>query len=41
MAAMALILEEKGYDMLEVLNRLKTFGAPAELFERMTKVEQK
>lgn len=41
MEAMATILQEKGYNMLEVLNRLKSFGAPAELFERMTKVEQK
>jgi len=36
MDAMATILQEKGYDPLEVINRLKTFGAPEHLFERMT-----
>jgi coenzyme F420-reducing hydrogenase gamma subunit len=35
MDAMALILGEKGYRLNEVLLRLQTFGAPAELFARM------
>ncbi len=37
MEAMGTILQEKGYSIDEVLNRLKTFGAPAELFARMNK----
>lgn len=37
MAAMATILQEKGYKLDEVMNRLQTFGAPAELFSRMRK----
>lgn len=32
------LLVARGFDMEEVLMRLKAFGAPAELFERMTKV---
>ncbi|MBX9687989.1 MAG: hypothetical protein K2X27_14885 [Candidatus Obscuribacterales bacterium] len=35
MDAMAVILQEKGYAIDEVLNRLQSFGAPAKLFERM------
>lgn len=35
MDAMATILSEKGYEALEIMNRLKTFGAPEHLFERM------
>lgn len=35
--AMATILTEKGYEMDEVLMRLKSFGAPKELFVRMEK----
>lgn len=35
MDAMKTILMEKGFDALEVINRLKTFGAPEHLFERM------
>lgn len=37
MEAMATILEEKGYDMQEVMSRLFAFGAPDELFERVKK----
>jgi len=33
--AMATILNEKGYEMDEVLTRLRTFGAPTDLFARM------
>jgi coenzyme F420-reducing hydrogenase gamma subunit len=36
MEAMATILTEKGYSMNEVLGRLKSFGAPESLFERMS-----
>lgn len=35
MEAMALILSEKGFDLKEVITRLQTFGAPAELFTRI------
>jgi sulfhydrogenase subunit delta len=35
MAAMATILQEKGYSLSEVLLRLQTFGAPAEVFSRI------
>lgn len=35
--AMAKILQEKGYDFDEVRERLKCFGAPDHLFERMQK----
>jgi len=33
--AMKIILSEKGYDVDEVYSRLKAFGAPEHLFERM------
>ena len=39
MEAMTTVLSEKGYDPLEVINRLKTFGAPEHLFARMQQVE--
>lgn len=35
MEAMSTILQEKGYEIDEVLSRLQTFGAPSELFSRM------
>lgn len=35
MVAMATILQEKGYELDEVLSRLQTFGAPDTLFARM------
>lgn len=35
MEAMATILQEKGYEMKEVMSRLFAFGAPDELFERV------
>ena len=35
MDAMAIVLQEKGYEMDEVMGRLQTFGAPNELFNRM------
>lgn len=35
MEAMGTILQEKGYELPEVLSRLQAFGAPAELFNRM------
>lgn len=35
MEAMATILQEKGYELDDVLSRLQTFGAPKELFTRM------
>lgn len=35
MDAMATILAEKGFDLKEVITRLQTFGAPAELFTRL------
>lgn len=35
MEAMATILQEKGYDMNEVMGRLFAFGAPDELFDRV------
>lgn len=35
--AMATILQEKGFDLVEVASRLKSFGAPAKLFARMDK----
>lgn len=40
MEAMGTILQEKGYELSEVLNRLQTFGAPAELFSRMQKLPE-
>lgn len=33
--AMAVILAEKGFELEEIMSRLKSFGAPAELFIRM------
>lgn len=36
MEALATILQEKGYALDDVLSRLQTFGAPRELFSRMT-----
>lgn len=33
--AMAVILTEKGYALQEVLDRMQSFGAPPELFDRM------
>ena len=41
MDAMATILNEKGYAMDEVLGRLKTFGAPEQLFVRIENNENK
>jgi sulfhydrogenase subunit delta len=38
MDAMALILSEKGFKLNEVITRLQTFGAPAELFTRLEKM---
>jgi len=34
MDAMAQVLTEKGYALEEVISRLGSFGAPAELFKR-------
>jgi hypothetical protein len=34
---MKIILAEKGYDVDEIYSRLKAFGAPEHLFERMNK----
>lgn len=36
--AMALILQEKGYELSDVLTRLRSFGAPDELFDRLAKM---
>jgi coenzyme F420-reducing hydrogenase gamma subunit len=36
MDAMTTILHEKGYDPIDVINRLKSFGAPDHLFQRMS-----
>jgi hypothetical protein len=41
MEAMATILQEKGYQLDDVLSRLQTFGAPKELFSRMTLEKEK
>lgn len=40
MDAMATILSEKGFSMDEVLLRLKSFGAPTQLFERLDARQQ-
>lgn len=38
--AMGQILLEKGFEIKEVVMRLQTFGAPTELFSRLTKVSK-